>query len=47
VTLAGVLPAGLSVEARDATRRSGTWACAEAGVDSIEHGFELDADVPS
>ena len=28
-----------------ATRLSGTRACAEGGVDSIEHGFELDADV--
>ena len=100
ITVAGVLPAGLSVEARDAdelvaaavgqledgadfvklyldgpdpltapwsaaevgrvveavhargarvtahaTRLSGTRVCAEAGVDSIEHGFELDADV--
>jgi imidazolonepropionase-like amidohydrolase len=100
ITVAGVLPAGLSVEARDAdelvaaavgqledgadfvklyldgpdpltapwsaaevgrvveavhargarvtahaTRLSGTRVCAEAGVDSIEHGFELDGDV--
>lgn len=100
VTVAGVLPAGLSVEARDgdelvaaavgqlddgadfvklyldgpdrdiapwtaaevgrvaetvhargakvtahATWLSGARVCAEAGVDSIEHGFELDADV--
>ena len=28
-----------------ATRLSGARVCAEAGVDSIEHGFELDADV--
>jgi len=28
-----------------ATRLSGTRACAAGGVDSIEHGFELDADV--
>lgn len=100
VTVAGLLPAGLAVEARDgdellaaalgqlddgadlvklyldgpdpdtapwsldelsrvvqaihargakvsahATRLSGTRVCAAAGVDSIEHGFELDADV--
>jgi imidazolonepropionase-like amidohydrolase len=100
ITVAGVLPGGLSVEARDgdelvaaavgqlddgadfvklyldgpdpetapwtaaevgrvagavhergakvtahATRLSGARVCAEAGVDSIEHGFELDADV--
>ena len=100
ITVAGVLPAGLSVEARDgdelmaaavgqlddgadfvklyldgpdkdtapwtaaevgrvvgavrargarvtahATSLPGARACAEAGVDSIEHGFELDADV--
>jgi imidazolonepropionase-like amidohydrolase len=100
VTIAGLLPPGLSVEARDgdellaaalaqlddgadfvklyldgpdantppftaaevarvvaavhargrkvtahATRLPGTRACAAAGVDSIEHGFELDADI--
>jgi imidazolonepropionase-like amidohydrolase len=100
ITVAGLLPAGLSVEARDgdellahalgqlddgadlvklyldgpdpetapwsvgelsrvvdavhargakvtahATRLSGARVCAAAGVDSIEHGFELDADV--
>jgi imidazolonepropionase-like amidohydrolase len=100
VTVAGLLPAGLSVEARDgdellvlalgqlddgadlvklyldgpdpetapwsfgelgrvvdavhargakvaahATRLSGARVCAAAGVDSVEHGFELDADV--
>jgi len=28
-----------------ATRLSGTRACAAGGVDSIEHGFELDADI--
>ena len=31
--------------AAHATRLSGTRACADAKVDSIEHGFELDADV--
>src|SRR6202034_1051665 len=31
--------------AAHATRLSGTRACAFGGVDSIEHGFELDADV--
>ena len=31
--------------AAHATRLSGARVCAQAGVDSIEHGFELDADV--
>ncbi len=42
--VAAVHARGAKVTAH-ATRLSGARVCAEAGVDSIEHGFELDADV--
>src|SRR6266702_3330396 len=64
ITVPGLLPAGLTVEARDGDELlaaalgqlhdgadlvklylDGPRVCADAGVDSIEHGFDLDADV--
>jgi imidazolonepropionase-like amidohydrolase len=42
--VAAVHDRGAKVTAHS-TRLSGTRVCAQAGVDSVEHGFELDADV--